>query len=362
MPSPVFHMGRQHPLSNSTACHRLTPSPPTSRQRTSATSRCSGACATGGFRASATGAARSRSSTATLAVRCRCPTSSCRWCCRWIACPTARATRSPSSKPFSPAPARNAASRRGARPTRWTPSSTRAGTTRATPASSAATAMVDEETSYWMPVDQYIGGIEHAILHLLYSRFWSKVMRDLKLVSYDEPFAHLLTQGMVLNHIFSRRGDKGGISYFAPEEVDLAHDASGKITGATRQGRRPAGQLRRHRHHVEVQAQRRRPAVADRALRRRHRALLHDVRQPAGADARMERCRRRWRVPIPAPGVGVRPRIRQRTQGEDRRNVNSRRRSSTARWAACAARSTCCSSRPTTISPNSSSTPSPRRR
>ncbi|HEY6095784.1 MAG TPA: leucine--tRNA ligase, partial [Gallionellaceae bacterium] len=52
-------------------------------------------------------------------------------------------------------------------------------------------AMVDDETNHWMPVDQYIGGIEHAILHLLYSRFWSKVMRDLKLVNYDEPFANL---------------------------------------------------------------------------------------------------------------------------------------------------------------------------
>lgn len=93
-------------------------------------------------------------------------------------------------------------------------------------------AMVDAETSAWMPVDQYIGGIEHAILHLLYSRFWSKVMRDFKLVNYDEPFANLLTQGMVLNHIFSRRTDKGGIEYFAPEEVELLHDESGKVTGA----------------------------------------------------------------------------------------------------------------------------------
>jgi leucyl-tRNA synthetase len=92
--------------------------------------------------------------------------------------------------------------------------------------------MVDDETAYWMPVDQYIGGIEHAILHLLYSRFWSKVMRTLGLVNYDEPFANLLTQGMVLNHIFSRRTDKGGIEYFAPEEVELVHDASGKVTGA----------------------------------------------------------------------------------------------------------------------------------
>jgi leucyl-tRNA synthetase len=84
-----------------------------------------------------------------------------------------------------------------------------------------------------MPVDQYIGGIEHAILHLLYSRFWTKVMRDLGLVKQDEPFANLLTQGMVLNHIFSRRTAKGGIEYFAPEEVDLVRNEAGHVTGAT---------------------------------------------------------------------------------------------------------------------------------
>jgi len=93
--------------------------------------------------------------------------------------------------------------------------------------------MVDAGTQYWMPVDQYIGGIEHAILHLLYSRFWTKVMRDVGLVKQDEPFANLLTQGMVLNHIFSRRTDKGGIEYFAPEEVELVRDAAGHVTGAT---------------------------------------------------------------------------------------------------------------------------------
>jgi leucyl-tRNA synthetase len=93
--------------------------------------------------------------------------------------------------------------------------------------------MVDAGTQYWMPVDQYIGGIEHAILHLLYSRFWTKVMRDLSLVKQDEPFANLLTQGMVLNHIFSRRTEKGGIEYFAPEEVDLVRDEAGHVKGAT---------------------------------------------------------------------------------------------------------------------------------
>ncbi|WP_119155185.1 leucine--tRNA ligase [Caldimonas tepidiphila] len=95
-----------------------------------------------------------------------------------------------------------------------------------------AGAMVDERTNYWMPMDQYIGGIEHAILHLLYARFWTKVMRDLKLVKVDEPFTKLLTQGMVLNHIYSRRTEKGGIEYFWPHEVENVFDAAGKITGA----------------------------------------------------------------------------------------------------------------------------------
>jgi leucyl-tRNA synthetase len=93
-------------------------------------------------------------------------------------------------------------------------------------------AMVDDDTNYWMPVDQYIGGIEHAILHLLYSRFWTKVMRNLGLVNYDEPFANLLTQGMVLNHIFSRRTEKGGIQYFAPDDVIVERDDAGRIASA----------------------------------------------------------------------------------------------------------------------------------
>ena len=92
--------------------------------------------------------------------------------------------------------------------------------------------MVAGGTAYWMPMDQYIGGIEHAILHLLYARFWTKVMRDLGLVKVGEPFTRLLTQGMVLNHIYSRRGDKGGIEYFWPQDVDNVFGADGRITGA----------------------------------------------------------------------------------------------------------------------------------
>jgi leucyl-tRNA synthetase len=114
--------------------------------------------------------------------------------------------------------------------------------------------MVADGTDYWMRqegvatggsgMDQYIGGIEHAILHLLYARFWTKVMRDLGLVKVDEPFTKLLTQGMVLNHIYSRKSDKGGIEYFWPHEVQDQHDANGKVIGAVlkeTKGHLPAG-------------------------------------------------------------------------------------------------------------------------
>jgi len=93
-------------------------------------------------------------------------------------------------------------------------------------------AMVAEGAQYWSPMDQYIGGIEHAILHLLYARFWTKVMRDMGLVKVDEPFTKLLTQGMVLNHIYSRRTAKGGKDYFWPHDVEHVQDEAGKVVGA----------------------------------------------------------------------------------------------------------------------------------
>ncbi|MFO1397892.1 MAG: leucine--tRNA ligase [Burkholderiales bacterium] len=95
-----------------------------------------------------------------------------------------------------------------------------------------AQAMVDARNDYWMPMDQYIGGIEHAILHLLYARFWTKVMRDMGLVKIDEPFTRLLTQGMLLNHIFFRRNAKGGVDYIPPDEVELKYDGEGKVASA----------------------------------------------------------------------------------------------------------------------------------
>ena len=92
-------------------------------------------------------------------------------------------------------------------------------------------AMVDERANYWMQVDQYIGGIEHAILHLLYSRFWSKVMRDMGLMTVKEPFARLLTQGMVLNHAWLHKPEGGGKNYYWESEVEVQRDAKGQITG-----------------------------------------------------------------------------------------------------------------------------------
>jgi leucyl-tRNA synthetase len=93
-------------------------------------------------------------------------------------------------------------------------------------------AMVDERVNYWLPVDQYIGGIEHAILHLLYSRFWARVMRDLGLVRFAEPFTRLLTQGMVLNEVFSRKNDAGRITYYNPQDVEVRVDDQGRRVSA----------------------------------------------------------------------------------------------------------------------------------
>jgi leucyl-tRNA synthetase len=95
-----------------------------------------------------------------------------------------------------------------------------------------ADTMVDRRANYWMQVDQYIGGIEHAILHLLYARFWTKVMRDMGLVKVDEPFRNLLTQGMVLHHIYYREPAPGRRDYFNPADVEVLLDENGQRTGA----------------------------------------------------------------------------------------------------------------------------------
>ena len=92
-------------------------------------------------------------------------------------------------------------------------------------------AMVDARNDYWMPMDQYIGGIEHAVMHLLYARFWTKIMRDMGLVKFDEPFTNLLTQGMVLNETYYR-DDAGKKTWFNPADVELVLDDKGRPQSA----------------------------------------------------------------------------------------------------------------------------------
>jgi leucyl-tRNA synthetase len=96
-----------------------------------------------------------------------------------------------------------------------------------------AATMVDQRADYWMPANQYIGGIEHAILHLLYARFWTRAMRDLGLTSVSEPFTHLLTQGMVIAPTYYREGADGRKQWINPADVTLQLDEKSRPVSAT---------------------------------------------------------------------------------------------------------------------------------
>ncbi len=97
----------------------------------------------------------------------------------------------------------------------------------------SAAAMLDARVEYWAPMDQYIGGIEHAVLHLLYARFWTKAMRDCGLVKHGEPFTKLFTQGMLLNESYCRVDDAGKTRWFYPSEVTVHCDDKGHPVCAT---------------------------------------------------------------------------------------------------------------------------------
>ncbi len=152
-------------------------------------------------------------------------------------------------------------------------------------------------------MDQYIGGIEHAVLHLLYARFWTKVMRDLGLVKFDEPFTRLFTQGMLLAECFYREEENGRKRWFYPSEIDVKYDDKGRPVGAVALNDGQPVTLRRHREDVEVEEQRGRAARHHRALRRRYRARLRHVRGSACRKCGVVRFRRGWRAAFPAQAV-----------------------------------------------------------
>ncbi len=168
-----------------------------------------------------------------------------------------------------------------------------------------ANAQVDERANYWLPVDQYIGGIEHAIMHLLYFRFYHKLMRDAGLVHSDEPARNLLCQGMVIAETFYRDNADGSKDWINPAAVEVQRDEQARVIRRDAEGGRPAGADRRHREDVQVEEQRHRPADHGRQVRRRHRAAVLDVRRAAGTVAGMERGRRRGHGALPASGCGA---------------------------------------------------------
>ena len=133
-------------------------------------------------------------------------------------------TRSTAIRPGATSPARNAADRQSARPTRWTPSSNSSWYFARFTAPHAKEPTDLATVDHWLPVDQYIGGIEHAILHLLYSRFFTRAMRKTRHLSLDEPFAGLFTQGMVVHETYRSAAGE----WLTPTKVRIEGDGDAR--------------------------------------------------------------------------------------------------------------------------------------
>ncbi len=186
--------------------------------------------------------------------------------------------------------------------------------------------MIDARANYWLPVDQYVGGIEHAILHLLYFRFYHKLLRDAGMVHSDEPVTNLLCQGMVIAETFYREAADGNHEWINPADVEVIRDEKARITGAVLKADGKPVQYRRRREDVEVEEQRRRSAGDGRQVRRRHGAPVLDVRRAAGNVARLVGKRRGRNGAVSAPAVGLLPRRADGIRSRRRRDCLERRR------------------------------------